>query len=115
MFRRQGRRTNPDGLSQSVELHEAASPYRHPRYHRPSAKEKLIPLVRSAATGRSATVSPAHWDRRIASTGRISGRSLVDPQPSSRLSTYRPVGSRVSRHTNDRFGYTPKKLFLVSH
>jgi hypothetical protein len=25
MFRRQGRRTNPDGLSQSVELHEAAS------------------------------------------------------------------------------------------
>jgi transposase len=46
-----GRRTNPDGLSQSVELHEAASPYRHPRYHRASAKEKLIPSVRSAATG----------------------------------------------------------------
>jgi hypothetical protein len=59
MFRRQGRRTNPDGLSQSVELHEAASPYRHPRYHRPSAKEKLIPLVRSAATGGTETVQVA--------------------------------------------------------
>src|SRR5580765_5261654 len=58
MFRRQGRRTNPDGLSQSVESHEAASPYRHPRYHRPSAKEKLIPLVRSAATGRLRSVAP---------------------------------------------------------
>lgn len=31
------------------------------------------------APGRSATVSPAHWDRRIAPTGRIGGRSLVDP------------------------------------
>jgi hypothetical protein len=41
-----GRGINPDGLPQSVELHEAPSPFR------PSAKEKLIPLVQSAATGR---------------------------------------------------------------
>jgi hypothetical protein len=68
MFRRQGRRPNPDGLSQSVQLHEAASPYSHPRYHRPSAKEKLIPLVRSAATGRSATVSTrVNWGLRLPS------------------------------------------------
>jgi len=53
MFTRQGRRTDPHGNSHSVELHEAASPYRHPRYDRPSAKEKLIPLVPSAASGRN--------------------------------------------------------------
>src|SRR5579863_2447383 len=52
MFTRQGRRTDPHGHSHSVELHEAASPYRHPRYDRPSAKERLIPLVPSAASGR---------------------------------------------------------------
>src|SRR6266403_1718907 len=55
MFTRQGRRTDPHGHSHSVELHEAASPYRHPRYDGPSAKEKLIPLGPSAASGRSAT------------------------------------------------------------
>src|SRR5467141_2527269 len=53
MFTRQGRRTDPHGHSHSVELHEAASPYRHPRYDGPSAKEKLIPLGPSAASGRS--------------------------------------------------------------
>jgi hypothetical protein len=52
MFTRQGRRTDPHGHSHSVELHEAASPYRHPRYDRPSATEKLIPLVPSASSGR---------------------------------------------------------------
>ena len=52
MFTRQGRRTDPHGHSHSVELNEAASPYRHPRYDRPSAKEKLIPFLPSAAPGR---------------------------------------------------------------
>src|SRR5262252_3123174 len=57
MFTRQGRRTDPHGHSHSVELHEAASPYRHPRYDWPSAKEKLIPLVPSATSG----PQPAGW------------------------------------------------------
>jgi hypothetical protein len=59
MFTRQGRRTDTHGHSHSVELHEAASPYRHPRYDRPFAKEKLIPLVPSAASGWSATSTAA--------------------------------------------------------
>src|SRR5580700_7809131 len=58
MFTRQGRRTDPHGHSHSVELHEAASPYRHPRYDRPSAKEKLSPLVPSAASGREPPDGP---------------------------------------------------------
>ena len=32
MFTRQGRRTDPHGHGHSVVLHEAAFPYRHPRY-----------------------------------------------------------------------------------
>jgi hypothetical protein len=75
MFTRQGRRTDPHGHSHSVELHEAASPYRHPRYDRPSAKEKLIPLVPSAASGREETnplpylvfgVTPVKYDNPCA-------------------------------------------------
>src|SRR5437660_965117 len=58
MFTRQGRRTDPHGHSHSVELHEAASPYRHPRYDGPSAKEKLIPMGPSAASGRLLTDWP---------------------------------------------------------
>src|SRR6516225_11108208 len=66
MFTRQSRRTDLDGHSHSVELHEAASPYRHPRYDRPSAKEKLIhwchrPLL--AGTRRTQTTKLA-FDRQ---------------------------------------------------
>jgi len=86
MFTRQGRRTDPHGHSHSVELHEAASPYRHPRYDGPSAKEKLIPLGPSAASG------------------RITPDGAIDPSETSEpLQSGRPqLKERTSRASCDR-------------
>src|SRR5690242_8403916 len=61
MFTRQGRLADPYGPSHSVVLHEAASPLRHPRYDRPSAKEKFIPLVQSAAFWPAVVVGPSTY------------------------------------------------------
>ena len=106
MFTRQGRRTHPHGHSHSVELYEAASPYRHPRYHRPSVKEKLIPLVPSAASGEVET--------RTFPTARLhSARSCCRSRSStsgsvSTLRLAKSAGSGPRRSSHENAGFRSK-------
>src|SRR5437773_10851798 len=95
MFTRQGRRTDPHGHSHSVELHEAASPYRHPRYDGPSAKEKLIPLGPSAASGRLASLARIRrWTVTSDPSAPVRAVGLIATAAPGRCSHH--LGGRVS-------------------